>query len=89
MTRTIGRKVSQMAAVAGFACACTLPAVSQVGIYIGRTPPPLRYEVPPPTPGPEYAWNEGYWNWANNQSVGARTMGAAAVCGGVLGASAL
>ena len=69
MAWTIGKKMSRMAAMAGVACACTLPAVSQVGIYIGRTPPPLRYEVPPPTPGPDYLWNEGYWNWSNNQYV--------------------
>jgi len=31
--------------------ALTIPAFGQVDIYIGRTPPPLRYEVPPPIPG--------------------------------------
>ena len=30
--------------------ALTIPAFGQVDIYIGRTPPPLRYEVPPPIP---------------------------------------
>ena len=47
--------------------ALAAPAMAQVGIYIGRTPPPLRYEVPPPAPGPGYAWNEGYWNWGGGR----------------------
>src|ERR1700722_15994699 len=38
-----------------------VPAFSQVGIYIGRTPPPLRYEVRPQAPGEGYVWTEGYW----------------------------
>lgn len=43
-----------------------VPTFAQVGIYIGRTPPPLRYEVQPPMPGPDYAWTDGYWNWGGN-----------------------
>ncbi len=39
-----------------------VPAFGQIGIYIGTPPPPLRYEVQPPMPGPGYVWNEGYWN---------------------------
>jgi len=42
------------------------PASAQVGIYIGRTPPPLRYEVRPNSPGPGYAWQEGYWGARGN-----------------------
>lgn len=64
---TSGSKTSQMAAALALACAFAVPAVAQVGIRIGRTPPPLRYEVPPLTAGAGYLWNEGYWNWANNQ----------------------
>jgi hypothetical protein len=41
----------------------TAPAFAQVGIYIGRTPPPLRYEVEGPMPGPGYVWTEGSWAW--------------------------
>jgi hypothetical protein len=41
--------------------ALTAPVFGQVGIYIGRTPPPLRYEVRPPMPGDGYAWVDGYW----------------------------
>ncbi|HXB62470.1 MAG TPA: hypothetical protein VNU94_06435 [Acidobacteriaceae bacterium] len=37
------------------------PAQAQVGVYIGRTPPPLRYERRPDAPGPGYAWVDGYW----------------------------
>ena len=45
------------------------PAFSQVGVYIGTPPPPLRYEVPPPAPGPDFAWVDGFWNWGGNRYV--------------------
>jgi hypothetical protein len=37
------------------------PAFGQIGIYIGRTPPPLRYETRPAYPGDGYSWIDGYW----------------------------
>ena len=40
-----------------------IPAFSQVGVYIGTPPPPLRYEVDPPMPGQGFVWTDGYWNW--------------------------
>ncbi len=43
------------------------PAFSQVGVYIGTPPPPLRYEVPPPIPGEGYTWIDGYWNWGGSR----------------------
>ena len=61
--------ISWIAKAALMAAVTAAPAFGQIGIYIGRTPPPLRYEVPPPTPGPDYVWNDGYWNWANNNYV--------------------
>jgi hypothetical protein len=49
-----------MAAVT--ATAFTTPAVAQIGIVIGRQPPPpMRYERRPPMPGEGYAWVDGYW----------------------------
>ena len=49
-----------MAAVT--ATAFTTPAVAQIGIIIGRQPPPpMRYERRPPMPGEGYAWVDGYW----------------------------
>lgn len=49
-----------MAAVT--ATAFTTPAVAQIGIVIGRQPPPpMRYERRPPMPGQGYAWVDGYW----------------------------
>jgi hypothetical protein len=39
------------------------PAFGQVGIYIGRTPPPLRYEARGPYPGEGYSWVDGYWGY--------------------------
>jgi hypothetical protein len=41
--------------------ALTAPAVAQIGVYIGRNPPPLRREVRPAMPGQGYVWQEGYW----------------------------
>ncbi len=49
--------------------ALAVPAFGQVGIYIGRTPPPLRYEARPPMPGEGYAWVDGYWNWGGSRYV--------------------
>jgi hypothetical protein len=39
----------------------TVPASSQVSVYIGIAPPPIRYEPPPPPPAPEFVWVEGFW----------------------------
>ena len=35
--------------------ALAAPAFGQIGVYIGTPPPPIRYEVRPPIPGPGYA----------------------------------
>lgn len=45
------------------ASALSLPAFGQVSfdVNIGAPPPPLRYDVPPPVPGPGYVWVDGYW----------------------------
>lgn len=46
------------------ACTAFIPAANaQVGfgITIGTPPPPLRYEAPPPAPGPGLTWVDGYW----------------------------
>lgn len=37
------------------------PAFGQVSIMIGTPPPPVRYEVAPPMPQPNYVWMPGYW----------------------------
>jgi hypothetical protein len=49
------------------ASALTVPSVAQVGIYIGRQPPALRYEARGPEPGPGYAWVDGYWSPHGNR----------------------
>jgi hypothetical protein len=43
------------------AAAVAVPSFAQVSIYIGTPPPPIRYEAPPPAPGPNFVWIEGYW----------------------------
>src|ERR1700688_488981 len=43
------------------ATAFTIPALAQIGIYVGSAPPPMRYEERGPEPGPGYAWVDGYW----------------------------
>ena len=49
------------------ACSLAAPAFAQIGVYIGTPPPPLRYEVRPPIPGPGYVWNDGYWGWGGDR----------------------
>ena len=40
----------------------TMPGHAQVSVYLGLTPPPIRYEgPPPPPPGPEMTWVDGFW----------------------------
>jgi hypothetical protein len=41
--------------------AFTVPAFAQVSLYIGSAPPPVRYERRGNSPGPGYAWVDGYW----------------------------
>jgi len=41
--------------------AVSTPASAQVGIIIGRNPPPMRYERRSVAPGPGYVWVDGYW----------------------------
>jgi hypothetical protein len=47
----------------------SLPAFGQIQVYIGRTPPPIRYEVRPPVPGEGFQWIDGYWGISNNRYV--------------------
>lgn len=42
------------------------PAWSQIQVYIGPPPPPIRYEVRPPIPGDGFVWVDGYWGAAGN-----------------------
>lgn len=44
------------------ALATTIPASSQISVYIGIAPPPIRYEPPPPPPPePGFVWIGGFW----------------------------
>lgn len=56
-------KFATFALAAIFAARATPAAHAQAGfgVYIGRTPPPLRYERRPPPPSPGYAWVDGYY----------------------------
>ena len=46
------------------------PAVGQIGIVIGRNPPPpIRYERRPPIPAPGYVWVDGFWAWRGGRYV--------------------
>lgn len=49
--------------IAGIVIAATLavPAFGQFSVYIGSTPPPLRYERRPQVPGQGFVWVDGYW----------------------------
>ncbi len=65
------KKIAVVLGGFGLAAAFAAPSFGQVGVgvYIGRTPPPLRYETRPPMPGAGYAWTDGYWNWLNGGYV--------------------
>lgn len=56
-----------------FAVALTAAAPAQIGVYIGRTPPPERYEERGAMPGPGYAWVDGYWAPNGHRYRGAGT----------------
>jgi WXXGXW repeat (2 copies) len=43
------------------------PAWSQVHVYIGTPPPPIRYENRPPFPGEGFVWVDGYWGTVGNR----------------------
>lgn len=51
------------------ATAMAVPAFGQIGIYIGRTPPPVLYERRPQMPGEGFAWVDGYWGTQGNRYV--------------------
>ena len=53
--------------IASLILASALTAPAFAGVYIGVAPPPLRYEVRPPMPGPGYAWVYGYWFWSGGR----------------------
>jgi hypothetical protein len=64
------------------ASALTAPAFAGVGVYIGTAPPPLRYEVRGPMPGPGYAWVLVLGRW--KVRVETRSVAEAALCGCLL-----
>ena len=37
--------------------------------YAPFPPPPLRVEVMGVSPGPDYIWCDGYWDWENNAYI--------------------
>jgi len=54
-------KLNKWIPAVALVAALAVPAFGQIGIFIGRTPPPLRYEMRPPAPGEGYQWIDGYW----------------------------
>jgi hypothetical protein len=51
------------------ASALVVPAFSQIQVYIGPPPPPIRYDVRPPMPAEGYAWVDGYWGQRSGRYV--------------------
>lgn len=39
------------------------PAPAPQTVVVQQAPPPVRLEVIPVSPGPEYVWTPGYWAW--------------------------
>jgi hypothetical protein len=52
---------SKFLVVALTAVSLSATAFAQIGIVIGRTPTPLRYERRGPPPGAGFLWVDGYW----------------------------
>jgi len=45
-----------------------VPAPGRV-VVVDRRPPPARFEVYGPAPGPGYVWISGYWGWVGGDFV--------------------
>ena len=61
---------AKLAVAAVTVASLTVPAFSQVGIVIGRNPPPpMRWERRPPPPGPGSVWIDGFWSWRDGRYV--------------------
>lgn len=53
--------VKKSVVLALLAAGLTTPAWSQISIYLGIAPPPVRFEPPPPPPAPVFVWIQGFW----------------------------
>jgi hypothetical protein len=53
--------LKQSLTLGALAAALVTPAWSQVSVYIGIAPPPIRIEAPPPPPAPSFVWVPGFW----------------------------
>jgi len=53
--------LKQSLILGALAAALVTPASSQISIYIGIAPPPIRIEAPPPPPAPSFVWVPGFW----------------------------
>jgi hypothetical protein len=53
--------LKQKVTLALVAAMLATPAWSQISVYIGIAPPPIRVEAPPPPPEPSFVWVTGFW----------------------------
>jgi hypothetical protein len=56
-----GNMLKQNVTLGLVAAMLAMPAWSQISVYIGIAPPPIRVEVPPPPPEPSFVWVTGFW----------------------------
>jgi hypothetical protein len=56
-----GNMLKQNVSLGLVAAMLATPAWSQISVYIGIAPPPIRVEVPPPPPEPSFIWVTGFW----------------------------
>ena len=76
--KSVSLKSASLLAAGIFAAAVITPSAHAqvgVGVYIGRTPPPLRYEARPPVPGPGYTWVDGFTSPGRAATVGIPVTG--------------
>jgi hypothetical protein len=64
---TLARTRQFCSAIILSAIVTAAPAWSQIHVFIGTPPPPIRYEVRPPMPGDGFVWVDGYWGVVGNR----------------------
>jgi hypothetical protein len=67
----IPKPLKQLLLAAVLASAAAAPAIAQVTINIGVSPPPVQQEVIPVLP-PTQTWAPGYWAWNGDRHVWVR-----------------
>ena len=63
------RKLLLPLAIAGATVAVPLASAADFDVQLNVAPPPPRTEVIPASPGENYVWAPGYWDWRDGNYV--------------------